>query len=167
MPTGSRGKTAELRCLLLSACQQHTYLICHPWLLHSCPTIIMPISPPSFLIYTPPLFVSRGGTHWGICQILYSQSSTYDGLLSAVMFPGTEMLSMTAMMLQLDNMKSYTVKVDNSVFFSVLGSWVRLSSSSGKGPKSARQSSVFTETCMMLSHHQHRSLRAWTACLVY
>lgn len=75
------------------------------------------------------------------------------------------MLSMTAMMLQLDNMKSYTVKVDNSVFFSVLGSWVRLSSSSGKGPKSARQSSVFTETCMMLSHHQHRSLRAWTACI--
>ena len=32
------------------------------------------------------------------------------------MFPGTETLSMTAMMLQLDNMKSYTVKVDNSVF---------------------------------------------------
>ena len=105
----------ELRCLLL-ACQQHTYLICHPWLLHSCPTIIMPTSPPSFLIYTPPLFVSRGGTHWGICQILYPQSSTYDGLLSAVMFPGTETVSMTAIMLQLDNMKSYTVKVDNSVF---------------------------------------------------
>lgn len=76
----------------------------------------MPTSPPSFLIYTSPLFVYRGATHWGICQILYPQSSTYDGLLSAVMFPGTETLSMTAMMLQLDNMKSYTVKVDNSVF---------------------------------------------------
>ena len=65
------------------------------------------------------------------------------------------MLSMTARMLQLDNMKSYTVKVDNSVFSLGLGSWVRLSSSSGKDPKSAGQSSVFTETCMMLSHHQH------------
>lgn len=155
MPTGSRGKTAALRCLPLPACQQHTCLLCHHWLLHSCPTIIMPTSPPSFLTYTPPLFVSRVGAHWGICQILYPQSSTYDGLLSAVMLPGSEMLSMTARMLQLDNMKSYTVKVDNSVFSLGLGSWVRLSSSSGKDPKSAGQSSVFTETCMMLSHHQH------------
>lgn len=143
---------------LLSACQQHTYLP-SPGCSTLALTIIMPISPPSFLIYTSIILKARGGATLGyLSDSILPKQHLWWPVSSAVMFPGTEMLSMTAMMLQLDNMKSYTVKVDNLVFFLSAGSWVRLSSSSLHRKRSQvcqTDALCLQNLHMMLSHHHH------------